>query len=78
MPEGRDGCDGDGHGNAGLGGPGGGLGSRVALVVAQHHPVPMEFVGIRNTYAESGSREELFERFGLTAKHIIDAILRLV
>lgn len=56
----------------------GGLGSRVALVVAQHHPVPMEFVGIHNTYAESGSREELFERFGLTAQHIRDAILRLV
>ena len=56
----------------------GGLGSRVALVVAQHHPVPMEFVGINNTYAESGTPEQLFERYGLTAKHISEAILRLV
>ena len=32
----------------------GGLGVRVAQVVAETHPCPMEFVGIRNTYAESG------------------------
>ncbi|HEY5648098.1 MAG TPA: transketolase family protein [Nitrospiria bacterium] len=52
----------------------GGLGSRVAQTVAQHHPVPMEFVGLRNTYAESGKPEELLERYGLTAKGIVSAI----
>ncbi|HLG21996.1 MAG TPA: transketolase C-terminal domain-containing protein, partial [Candidatus Manganitrophaceae bacterium] len=52
----------------------GGLGSRVAHVLSQHHPVPMASVGIRDTYAESGSTEELFEKYGLTAKHIVHAV----
>lgn len=51
-----------------------GLGAQVAQFVAQHFPVPMEFVGIKNTYAESGKPSELFERYGLTARHIITAI----
>lgn len=52
----------------------GGLGSRVAQVVVQNHPVPMEFVGLKNTYAESGTPAQLFERYGLTAQAIVDAI----
>ena len=52
----------------------GGLGSRVAQTVVQHHPVPMEFVGLRNTYAESGKPEELLDRYGLTSKGILSAI----
>lgn len=38
----------------------------------------MEFVGLKNTYAESGTPEQLFDRYGLTSRHIVDAILRLV
>jgi len=52
----------------------GGLGSRVAQVVVQSHPVPMEFVGLKNTYAESGTPAQLFERYGLTANAIVEAI----
>ena len=52
----------------------GGLGSRVAQAVVQNHPVPMEFVGLKNTYAESGTPAQLFERYGLTAKAIVEAI----
>lgn len=52
----------------------GGLGSRVAQVVVQNHPVPMEFVGLKNTYAESGTPVQLFERYGLTSQSIVDAI----
>jgi len=44
----------------------GGLGSRVAQVVAQHYPVPMGFIAIRDVYAKSGSPEELLKRHGLT------------
>ena len=39
----------------------GGLGVRVAQVVAETRPVPMEFVGIQNTYAESGTPDELLD-----------------
>jgi transketolase len=48
----------------------GGLGSAVARVVTKHQPVPMEFVAIKDTYAQSGKPAELFERYGLTAKDI--------
>jgi transketolase len=48
----------------------GGLGSAVARVVTKHKPVPMEFVAIKDTYAQSGKAAELFVRYGLTAKDI--------
>ena len=51
-----------------------GLGSQVAQFVTHYCPVPMEFVGIKDTYAESGKPAELFERYGLTARHIVSAI----
>src|SRR6185369_6198523 len=34
-----------------------GIGARVAQVVSETHPCPMEFVGIQNRYAESGKPE---------------------
>jgi len=51
----------------------GGFGSAVAEVVVQTHAVPMRFVGIQDRFGESGTPEELFEEFGLTAKHIVAA-----
>lgn len=55
-----------------------GLGVRVAQVVAEEYPVPMEFVGIQNTYAESGKPQELLEKYGLVAKNIAEAARRVV
>ncbi len=52
----------------------GGLASLVAQVVARHRPVPMEFVAIKDTYAESGKANELLEKYGLTAKDIKQAV----
>ncbi|HZR45923.1 MAG TPA: transketolase C-terminal domain-containing protein, partial [Candidatus Manganitrophaceae bacterium] len=52
----------------------GGLGSRVAEVLSRRRPVPVEMVGIRDTYAESGLPDELFEKYGLTARHIVRAV----
>jgi transketolase len=49
----------------------GGLGSIVARTVVERSPVPMEFVGIRNTYAESGQPDELLEKYGLTPADIV-------
>jgi transketolase len=56
----------------------GGLGSQVARAVAKHAPVPMEFVGIDNTYAESGTPDELMEKYGLTAPYIVKAVRAVV
>jgi len=52
----------------------GGLGSTVARVIAQHRPVPMEFVALKDTYAKSGKPAELLERYGLTAEDIARAV----
>jgi transketolase len=52
----------------------GGLGSEVARRVGERHPVPMAFVGIRNTYAESGEPQELLEKYGLMPADIKDAV----
>ena len=56
----------------------GGLGSIVSEVVTGEAPVPMEFVAIRDTYAESGTPDELLERYGLTASHIAKAAERVL
>jgi transketolase len=56
----------------------GGLGSAVARYLSQKSPVPMEFVAIQDTYAESGTSEELLQKYGLTAPHIIEAAKRVL
>ncbi len=48
----------------------GGLGGAVAELVAEEHPVPLKRVGVRDKFGESGKPEELFEKHGLTPKHI--------
>ncbi len=50
-----------------------GLGVRVAQVVSETHPVPMQFVGIQNTYAESGTPDELLDKYGLRARDVAAA-----
>lgn len=52
----------------------GGLGSAVAEVLAEHCPVPMVRVGIRDRFGESGKPGDLLEAFGLTAAHIVEAV----
>ena len=56
----------------------GGLGSRVAQVLAREKPVPMEFVNLKDSYALSGKAEELLQRYGLTAKDIEAAVKSVV
>ena len=56
----------------------GGLGSTVARVLARQHPVPVEFVAIKDTYAESGPPAELLRKYGLAAADIERAVLTVV
>ena len=56
----------------------GGMGSQVARAVAELGPVPMEFVGIRNTYAESATPEQLMEKYGLTAPSVVAAARKVL
>jgi len=52
----------------------GGLGSAVAEVLVENHPVPMKRVGVRDTFAESGPYLEVIDKYGLTARHIVAAV----
>lgn len=56
----------------------GGLGSAVAEVLGEECPVPLERVGIRDTFGQSGKPAELLEHYGLTAAHIVRAAERAV
>jgi transketolase len=56
----------------------GGLGAQVAKSAAASHPVPMEFVGVQNTYAESATPDQLMEKYGLTAPYIVAAVKRVL
>lgn len=51
----------------------GGMGSNVARIVAQGYPVPMRFVGLRDTYIESADPNDLLVKYGLTADDIAAA-----
>ena len=55
-----------------------GLGVRVAQVVAETAPCPMEFVGIHDTYAESGQPDELMDKYGLVARDVAAAVRKVV
>ncbi len=49
----------------------GGLGSILSRVAAEHHPVKMGFIGLED-YAESGTPDEMLDRYGLRSAHIVD------
>jgi len=51
----------------------GGFGSAIAEVIVQNWPVPMKMIGIQDKFGVSGEPDQLFEYFGLTAKHIVKA-----
>ena len=52
----------------------GGLGSAVAQVVSEEHPVPMGYVNVGDCYAESGDPMGLLEKYGLTAENIVSTV----
>ncbi|MEW6621875.1 MAG: transketolase family protein [Bacillota bacterium] len=54
----------------------GGLGSAVAEVLGERCPVPLERVGLKDTFGESGKPDELLKKYGLTAGDIAAAVIR--
>jgi len=56
----------------------GGLGGAVAEIVSTNTPVPIQMIGIRDRFGESGDIRELMEVNGLTARHIADAAKRAI
>lgn len=56
----------------------GGMGAAVAEVVVKNYPVPMEFVGIKDSFGASGEPEELMLKFGLTWREIFASALTAI
>ncbi|MGM0510576.1 MAG: transketolase family protein, partial [Thermoplasmatota archaeon] len=50
-----------------------GMGSGISQVLSENYHVPMKRVGIPNVFGESGGSEELMEKYGLTAEHIVES-----
>ena len=56
----------------------GGLFSAVSETVAQHHPVPVTPIGIRDRFGETGTYAELLAECGLTCEHIVRTVHSLM
>ena len=56
----------------------GGLGGAIAEALAQECPVPIEFIGVRDRYGESGEPEELIEHYGMGVSHIAAAVKKAI
>ena len=56
----------------------GGLGESVSRVLALNHPTPQEFVAVKDSFGESGTPEQLMEKYGLNAEAIIAAAQRVI
>ena len=52
----------------------GGMGSAVSEILSQNYPAPMEIIGVKDRFGESGEPHQLLEKFGLTSKNIIEAV----
>jgi transketolase len=56
----------------------GGLGESVASLLSQHHPTPQEFVAVNDSFGESGTPDELMDKYKINAAAIVKAAGRLV
>lgn len=56
----------------------GGLGESVARTLALHHPTVQEFIATKDTFGESGTPEQLMDKYGLNAKAIENAVKKVI
>lgn len=56
----------------------GGLGGAVSEVLVKNYPLPLEMIGMPDSFGESGNPDELLKKYGMTAKDIVEAVKRVV
>ena len=56
----------------------GGLGSAVAEVLSENYPCIIKRIGMEDRYGESGKYDELYDKYGLSAKHIAEKVKRAI
>jgi transketolase len=55
-----------------------GMGSAIAECLSVSYPVPIEFIGVQDTFGQSGTPEELIEHYGMGTSHIIKAVEKVL
>jgi transketolase len=56
----------------------GGMGSAVAEVLAQNYPTPIEFVGVKDLFGQSGTPNELIKHYGMDKDSIKESIRKVL
>lgn len=56
----------------------GGLGDSIAQVASRHFPIPIEYIGTKDTFGESGTPDQLLTKYGLDAPNIIEAVEKVI
>ena len=56
----------------------GGLNESIAQLLVRENPKPMEFIGIDDSFGESGTPDALMEKYGLKANNIVEAAKRVI
>ena len=56
----------------------GGLGDAVAKVLVEQCPIPMQRIGVRDVFTESGPYLALLDKYGMSARHIAEAVQQVV
>ena len=56
----------------------GGLGESISRVLAQNNPVPQNFIATNDTFGESGTPEQLMEKYGLNSQSIIKSASEII
>jgi transketolase len=56
----------------------GGLGESISNLLARNNPLPMEMVAVMDSFGESGTPDQLMEKYGLKAQNIVDAALKAI
>ena len=56
----------------------GGLGDSIAQVLVQQYYAPLEYVGVKDSFGESGTPVQLMEKYGLTALKIVEAAKKAI
>ncbi|MEJ6583114.1 MAG: transketolase family protein [Crocinitomicaceae bacterium] len=56
----------------------GGLGDSVAQVITRNNPTPQEYVGVEDSFGESGTPDELMTKYHIDTQDVVDAALRVI
>lgn len=56
----------------------GGLGSAVSEVLCEEYPVPVIKVGVNDTFGESGTPDQLLEKYGLTSANVVEKVKKAI